>query len=501
MTTPRDPVPSQPPEITVRTPDRRTYRFRSTFVIGRDRDCDVRLDDGRVSRRHARGVFERGEWRIEDLDSGNGLYVGDRRVQSAPVKPAATVRLGPDGPQLDLDAELQVGETIILSDYMERYFKDEAGDRPVGKDTVMIRKAFKRVQQRQRRTYVAAIGVVAAVALVAAGYAYYNYRQVRQQQSIAEEMFYSMKAIDVSLAALEVKLLASGGAQGQEDVQRYRERRRELEANYERFLSGLSGRQFSPQEQSILRVTRLFGECEVAAPPEYLAEVMTYIRRWQSTKRYASAVGHAQQMGYVPRIVQAFQQQNLPPQFFYLAMQESDFIETRTGPPTRMGFAKGMWMFIPDTGRRYGLTIGPLQAYARPDPQDDRHNWEKATRAAAAYIKDIYSTDAQASGLLVMASYNWGEGRIINLLRSMPANPRERNFWQLLVRYRERVPKETYDYVLSIVSAAAIGENPRLFGFNFDNPLGQSVALGLPDTPGLPDAPGGSVGIGGRASR
>jgi len=33
------------------------------------------------------------------------------------------------------------------------------------------------------------------------------------------------------------------------------------------------------------------------------------------------------------------------------------------------------------------------------------------------------------------------------------------------------VPKETYDYVLYIVSAAVIGENPRLFGFPFDNPL------------------------------
>jgi len=34
------------------------------------------------------------------------------------------------------------------------------------------------------------------------------------------------------------------------------------------------------------------------------------------------------------------------------------------------------------------------------------------------------------------------------------------------------VPPETYKYVFSIVSAAVIGENPRLFGFPFDNPLG-----------------------------
>jgi len=209
----------------------------------------------------------------------------------------------------------------------------------------------------------------------------------------------------------------------------------------------------------------------MAAPPEYLAEVASYIRRWQSTGRFARSVARAQSLGYPRRIVEAFQKQNLPPQFFYLALQESDFNEVASGPPTRWGFAKGMWQLIPDTAKRYGLTIGPLAAYPRPDPADDRHKWEKATDVAARYIKDIYSTDAQASGLLVMASYNWGEQRVINMIRTMPENPLERNFWKLLDRYRDRVPKETYDYVLSIVSAAVIGGNPRLFGFGFDNPL------------------------------
>jgi membrane-bound lytic murein transglycosylase D len=50
-------------------------------------------------------------------------------------------------------------------------------------------------------------------------------------------------------------------------------------------------------------------------------------------------------------------------------------------------------------------------------------------------------------------------------------NPRDRNFWKLLQLHRAQIPKETYDYVFYIVSAAVIGENPRLFGFNFDNPL------------------------------
>jgi membrane-bound lytic murein transglycosylase D len=176
-------------------------------------------------------------------------------------------------------------------------------------------------------------------------------------------------------------------------------------------------------------------------------------------------------MGYPKKIVAEFQKQNLPAQFFYLAMQESDFDELAVGRTTRWGIAKGMWQFIPETGTRFGLKIGPLSGFRRADPVDERHNWEKATEAAARYIKDIYSTDAQASGLLVMASYNWGENRVIKMLRTMPANPRERNFWKVLERHRDQIPKDTYDYVLSIVSAAVIGENPRLFGFGFDDPL------------------------------
>ena len=162
---------------------------------------------------------------------------------------------------------------------------------------------------------------------------------------------------------------------------------------------------------------------------------------------------------------------DLPPQFFYLALQESNFDVYSIGPLTYMGHAKGMWQFIPETAVRYGLILGPLTDVGRPDPADDRHNFEKSTNAAARYIKFIYRTDAQASGLLVMSGYNWGENRVIKILRSMPSNPRERNFWKLLERHRSQIPQETYDYVFHIFSAAVIGENPRLFGFKFDNPL------------------------------
>jgi len=361
---------------------------------------------------------------------------------------------------------------MLLESYAERYFGTAASDEAVGGRTLMIRKAFSKVQKKQRRLYMFIVGVAVVAAVGAAVYAYKKHQELTQQKALAEDLFYTMKALDVDIANLERLVASSGNKQAEDQIRRYQERRRQMESNYDRFLSGaLYDRALTPQEQLILRVTRLFGECDTAAPPEYLAEVARYVRAWQSTGRYATGVLRAQQMGYTKKIAQEFQRQNLPAQFFYLALQESGFNEAASGPPTRMGIAKGMWQFIPETATRYGLTVGPLAAYARPDPRDDRHNWEKATGAAARYIKDIYSTDAQASGLLVMASYNWGEGRVIRMLRAMPANPRDRNFWKVLALHRDQVPKETYDYVLNIVSAAAIGENPKLFGFAFDSPL------------------------------
>jgi len=66
----------------------------------------------------------------------------------------------------------------------------------------------------------------------------------------------------------------------------------------------------------------------------------------------------------------------------------------------------------------------------------------------------------------------------------MPENPRERNFWNLLGK--AKVPEETYGYVFSIVSAAVIGENPQLFGFDFDPPIPPALpeaALGRSTAP------------------
>jgi len=441
----------------------------------------VELADAQVSRRHAEVSLVKGEWIVRDLQSSNGLFVDGQRTDSAHIGDGVAVTLGADGPTINIAPERLAApvrdgddkkEEDTLEAYAERYFGSDEDDESVGGRTLMIRKAYQKVQQQQKRTQRLTIAFVALIAVAAGGYALYAHRVIAKQMDQAQAIFYGMKQQDVLFAELEQKLGEAGNAPGQQQVAAYMAERQRMLNDYDRYVAGLFDKKLNDKEKLVLRVTRMFGECDAAAPPDYIGEVMRYVEKWRSTGRYAAALKRAQDAGYPQKIAAAFIAQNLPPQYFYLAMQESGFDPYVSGSPTRWGIAKGMWQFIPDTGRRFGLNIGPRAAQAGVDQFDDRFNWERATPAAAKYIKEIYSTDAQASGLLVMASYNWGEVRVIDILKKMPQNPKDRNFWKLLAEHREQVPLQTYEYVFYIVAAAVIGENPRLFGFPFDNPLG-----------------------------
>ena len=64
-------------------------------VIGRHRDCDLRLVDALVSRRHARVCTRGPNTAIEDLGSHNGLYVNGRRCSEVlPLHPGDRIALG-----------------------------------------------------------------------------------------------------------------------------------------------------------------------------------------------------------------------------------------------------------------------------------------------------------------------------------------------------------------------------------------------------------------------
>ena len=125
-----------------------------------------------------------------------------------------------------------------------------------------------------------------------------NCLMVDGKKAVAEDIFYGMKRQDMLFAELEQKLAQAGSAPGQQQVAAYLAERQRMLNDYDRYVNSLYDRKLNDKERLILRVTRLFGECDVAAPPEYVGEVMHYINRWQSTGRFMSALKRAQDAGY-----------------------------------------------------------------------------------------------------------------------------------------------------------------------------------------------------------
>lgn len=62
--------------------------------LGRDPDCDIPLDDGRISATHARLAFEQGEWRVRDVKSKNGTFVNAIRVTEASLEAGDWISFG-----------------------------------------------------------------------------------------------------------------------------------------------------------------------------------------------------------------------------------------------------------------------------------------------------------------------------------------------------------------------------------------------------------------------
>jgi len=477
------PPPGKVPTLTVKIDEEgspsREFQFTKPFTIGRDPQCDIVLTDKQVSKVHLEVYIEKRGWGLRDMESTNGTFKDGKKLQRTPLTGKTKVTLGPLGPLVTfiVPGAESMEETRPITDqdvnsYVEHLI-DEKKSEPAGARTQMLRRALQTVQKKRSRKYLWIIGAVSLVAVASAIYAYLKHQEVERQKDLAKAVFYELKELELSRAALEKRFASLSDSLLQSEMAGYKRQQKELSDRYDKFVKelGVYGDKMSPKERTIYRVARMFGECEINVPPDFVDEVSRYIDLWKTSPKLSRAILRAEENGYAQAIRETLEKYDMPPQFFYLALKESEFDSTICGPPTRFGIAKGVWQFIPSTASQYGLRTGPLVDLPRHDPRDERHNVRKSTVAAAKYLRDIYNTEAQASGLLVVASYNWGHNAVRSLIRKMPENPRERNFWAFLSTYRDKIPKETYDYVMYIVAATAIGEDPQTFGFKFPKPL------------------------------
>ena len=148
---------------------------------------------------------------------------------------------------------------------------------------------------------------------------------------------------------------------------------------------------------------------------------------------------------YREMIETIFLEEGLPLDLINLAQVESHF-KAHALSRTR---ARGIWQFMEGTAVRYGLKVNR--------DIDERSDPEKATRAAARYLKDLY--DMFGDWNLSLAAYNWGEGKVKRLIESTGI----RDFWQL-AKLGKRLPKETMNHVPLILASTILSRNAENTG-------------------------------------
>ena len=177
--------------------------------------------------------------------------------------------------------------------------------------------------------------------------------------------------------------------------------------------------------------------------------VVSYLNFFQTPRGRAIVETGLRRKGkYQEMIARVFKEEGVPQDLIYLAQAESAFQPLAL---SRAG-ARGIWQFVQWRGNEYGLK--------RSWWVDERLDPEKATRAAAQHLRDLYGL--YGDWYLAMAAYNCGPGNVQKgIERTGYAD-----FWEL---YKRNVlPKETKNYVPIILALTLIAKDAPHYGISVE---------------------------------
>jgi membrane-bound lytic murein transglycosylase D len=173
---------------------------------------------------------------------------------------------------------------------------------------------------------------------------------------------------------------------------------------------------------------------------------------------------------YGPMISAKLTERGMPQDLIYLAMIESGF----DSKAYSHAHAAGMWQFIEETGKRYGLRVDRWV--------DERNDPVKATDAALDYLEELY--ERFGSWYLAGAAYNTGENRVARIMREETGSERGTEESYYLIWHR--LPRETRDYVPLMIAAARVSKDPVRYGMDHVKPLPPLAYEEVPIDPATP---------------
>lgn len=237
---------------------------------------------------------------------------------------------------------------------------------------------------------------------------------------------------------------AAPSVSAQIDADEYRS---ELEAAYAHIASRIESdkNKTIPADAPVVDV-----EAAASIPiPEHRA-INSAVRLFSEDMKESIQTSLTRSARYKNLIDKALADQKLPKGLAYLPVIESAYLPKLT---SRVG-AHGIWQFMPETAREYGLRVDWWV--------DERADPERSTRAAAAYLGDLYRMFNDWG--LALAAYNCGPGRVKRTLDDAGAT----TFWELFDA--GLLPKETRGYVPTFFATLRIASDPSTYGFELGKP-------------------------------
>jgi soluble lytic murein transglycosylase-like protein len=330
-----------------------------------------------------------------------------------------------------------------------------------GKTMMIMVDTLKKVQQSTKSKtkkhwvkIVAAVGAAAAVVVVAMGIVIFI--QKRQLDALVADKL----KIDGEIARIEKQMETE---EDPEKLDEYEQKLAVLTGKAENAIAaiGKKNKQKAAEveeagddlDKEIRRILKSFDATTYTVPPVFKERLKFHVDAL-ATDAYRKRVYRRKQT-YWPMIQREFKALGLPEEMAYVAWVESQFDPEAKSPAG----AAGLWQFTKDTGKAFKLRV--------EKGNDERHDPDKATKAAAKYLAGLLAEFGTDSFMLAMAAYNKGEAGVRRVLRQIAQEKDgfrkdKRDFWHL---YRmKKLPEETREYVPKILAAAIVGNAPEKYG-------------------------------------